>query len=907
MIEEIENYNKEITRLIYAYTTIGFTQESIKSYVERGEKLIPTILSQFPPKEILPDSITQFCFPWGTDVLSDINQGSKNLEAQYNFIITGDDGSSLYCSCVKTYIPVFEGHGIMQRVKARRQSIKSTDPLDLPSFDTTYFATSRNRNTMSVNGFSAGNSPRETGSLLVPKCILLISKAPFFDTLLNVLKDIIKLSTNPLLLPLECYISHLLLQVPYPPRGMIKVIYQLGARIFNFSFPNINQLPLLDTNLAILFNCLNLKNVLIVFRHVSTEQSVVFLSSTENTLTSCSYSLLSLLFPLKWSLLYSPILPEKLIDYLYSPVAFVFGMHSKYRDSVYARCNGSVLIVDLDRNKIEMNLQAVKISQQTRISAGNNLPTLPIHYGEKLKKRIKSILKKSPIGPKSRLISPKLDECSVEKIREYFFQFFISIFLSYSKYLNPTYHENTHSSIFEHEKFVSGFRERNCKYMSKIIKTQMFANFCQSRLRPKNSEESWENLLFDDNIQAKLNRSKLRYTKKPTKFIEDATVAQKKEYKVIKLYDCYKSQGQIQYSIYPDFNLDILAQYGLPYPKCPQYTSIQDLANQAPIEMTTICQTDNDYIYCCWIQLWSASLWYQHDIEHNQRLRELTKILEMINSTCKFSSIRLYKRLLESCMAVNPSLALPIFSIMSHSSVLINFEIIKLLRKIISKLFISSSAVNSDQSWLFTNSESISPTISSKFKKRVFLQSKNSSKQEISFLLQDFCRNCEKELTADDIKLGWKNTGDEINCKCGAQITPNLRVKIQSDSVGQNRFSTETVRFLNPRGMKGVVDELLSEGENEFHLDIEATRSVNSLVFWNLIWHFYKAGLPYEFIMPYENEYLPSNYININYEDIDIKTCDEKECQTEWDMSSVEDALKKYFELMQDENNSNWL
>ena len=63
MIEEIENYNKEITRLIYAYTTIGFTQESIKSYVERGEKLIPTILSQFPPKEILPDSITQFCFP----------------------------------------------------------------------------------------------------------------------------------------------------------------------------------------------------------------------------------------------------------------------------------------------------------------------------------------------------------------------------------------------------------------------------------------------------------------------------------------------------------------------------------------------------------------------------------------------------------------------------------------------------------------------------------------------------------------------------------------------------------------------------------------------------------------------------------------------------------------------------
>ena len=901
MIEEIENYNKEISRLIYSYVTVGFTQPSIRSYIERGEKLTPSILSQFPPSEPLPDSIMQFCFPWGTDVISDINQGIKSLESQYNFIITNDDGSSLYCSCVKTYLPVFEGPGLIQRPKTRRMSIKTSDPLDLPSFDTNYYSTTRSRNAMSSIGFSAGNSPKEISSLLVPKCILLVSKAPFLDTLLNILKDLLKISASPLLLPIECYVAHLVLQIPYPPRGMHRISYQLGARSFSFAFPEPNQLPLLDTNIAALFCCLDLKNVLILFRHISIEQSVVFLSSNENNLTTCSYALLSFLFPLKWSLLYVPILPEKLIDYLYSPVAFVFGMHSKYRDSVYARCNGSVLIVDLDRNKIEMNLQAVKISQQTRSVAGNNLPSLPVHYGAKLKKRLKAVLKKTVVGPVVKLVSPKLDEASCEKIRDIFFQFFISILQGYGKCLNDRWKDNPNQVIFEHDRFIISFRERNCKYMYKITRTQMFANFCQSRLRPKSAEEHMENLLFDDSIQAKLNRSKLRYTKKPTKFIEESQHVYKQDHSVIKIYNCYKSQGQIQYNIYPDFSLEVLAGFGLPYPKPPQFTSILDTATVPSLESAIICESDLDFIYCSWIEMWAATLWYQHEGEQNQRLRELTRVLEAINNTCKFSAGILYKLLLESCMSVSPSLALPIFSVMSRSSVLINTEIIKLLRKIISKLFVAASGSSTDQSWLFTNSESISPTLSVRFKKRVFIEANNSSKQEVSFVLQDFCRNCERELTVEDIKLGWKNMGDEIYCGCGAQITPNLRVKIQTDSIGHNRFTTESVKFLNPRGMKGVLDELLSENENIFHLDIEAMRLVNPFVFWNLIWHFYKADLPYEFFMPYERELSPSNYININYEEINLTTWDEKECQTEWDFASLEESLKKYYEVIQEE------
>lgn len=897
MIEEIKDHFKDFTPLIHSYLTIGFQQDSVKSFIDRHENLNPVILSQFPPNEQIPDSVIQSCFPWGVELLSESNQSLISSSFQYNFILTNDDGSYLYCSCAKVYMPVLENTYHVQRLKTRRMSIKSTDPLDLPSFDT-HFPTARsNRSTMSF-GLSTENSPRDFGSLFVPKCIVLLSRAGFIDSMLNMLKELIKLSSAPMLLPLECYIAHMIMKIPLPPKGKFKVMYQLGPKIFNFSYPAKNKLPLLDVNVGRLFSLLNLENVLIVFRQLVTEQSIVFLSSNENNLTTCSYTLLALLFPLKWSLLYAPILPEKMVDNLYSPVPFVFGMHFKYRDSVYARCNGSVLIVDLDHNKIEMNLQAVKISQQTRASIGVNLPPLPIHYGQKLKKRLKNILSKVPLAPNFQIINEKLDDVSNEKIRECFFQFFVSILQGYSKYLEQNWNEESISNIFDRARFCAEGREKNCKFIQKLIKTQMFANFCQTRVKPRNKEDKNEKLFFDDHIQDKLNRSKFRYNKQPTKFIhEDSGPTQ--EIFVEKIYKCYNSKGQMVYSVYPDLDLNVLKAFGLPAGK-----SVNLVKNSVkvviPTKMPEIkCKTDEDFIYTTWIHLWAATLWYQKDVEHTQRLRELTKVMEMINYSKNISPALLYKHLLEICMEISPALSLAIFSTMSQSPIIIGTEIIKLLRKIISKLFTKSSACGTDQSWLFTHSDGISPVLPSKFPKRIFVECKHSSKQEVSFLLQDKCENCLKELSANDIIKGWKNAEHSIKCECGAEITPNLRIKIQIEAMGQIKFLIENVKFLNPKTTKAVIDELLAEGENWSKLDVEGLRKANNLVFWNIVWHFYKSGLPYEFLMPYENEVMQSSYININHFENDIQTTDDKESQTEWNANEIEEIMNKYFEELE--------
>lgn len=130
-----------------------------------------------------------------------------------------------------------------------------------------------------------------------------------------------------------------------------------------------------------------------------------------------------------------PILPEKLSDYLYSPVNFIYGFNIKNKNDVYEKCNESICIVDLDNNRVECGFTTEDNLQITKTFP---VPHLPEHYGKKLTKRVATILSKAGAGKSKppKLAQPRLDEFSTKKIREAFFQFFVSIFKSYKKFLN---------------------------------------------------------------------------------------------------------------------------------------------------------------------------------------------------------------------------------------------------------------------------------------------------------------------------------------------------------------------------------------------------------------------------------------------------------------------------------------
>lgn len=134
---------------------------------------------------------------------------------------------------------------------------------------------------------------------IVPKALVFVSRSPFFEVFKKILLMLYKMGSDGTKVPLECIISHLVLSIPQPPRGEVELMYHLNNQYFKFAFPPHNNLPLLDINLGVLFHRLDLENIMGVFLHLSLERSVVFLSTSEDYLTSCSYSLLSLLFPFR--------------------------------------------------------------------------------------------------------------------------------------------------------------------------------------------------------------------------------------------------------------------------------------------------------------------------------------------------------------------------------------------------------------------------------------------------------------------------------------------------------------------------------------------------------------------------------------------------------------------------------
>lgn len=66
-----------------------------------------------------------------------------------------------------------------------------------------------------------------------------------------------------------------------------------------------------------LFECLSLANVLLVFSAVLAERQIMLVSSQYSLLTTCAEVLTSLMYPLRWSHVYIPILPKALLGTLH--------------------------------------------------------------------------------------------------------------------------------------------------------------------------------------------------------------------------------------------------------------------------------------------------------------------------------------------------------------------------------------------------------------------------------------------------------------------------------------------------------------------------------------------------------------------------------------------------------------
>ncbi|XP_052497404.1 myotubularin-related protein 5 isoform X4 [Budorcas taxicolor] len=110
--------------------------------------------------------------------------------------------------------------------------------------------------------------------------------------------------------------------------------------------PLSDSLPISRCSVALLFRQLGITNVLSLFCAALTEHKVLFLSRSYQRLSDACRGLLALLFPLRYSFTYVPILPAQLLEVLSTPTPFIIGVNAAFQAEAQELLD--VIVADLD-------------------------------------------------------------------------------------------------------------------------------------------------------------------------------------------------------------------------------------------------------------------------------------------------------------------------------------------------------------------------------------------------------------------------------------------------------------------------------------------------------------------------------------------------------------------------------
>ncbi|EFA86527.1 WD40 repeat-containing protein [Heterostelium album PN500] len=203
------------------------------------------------------------------------------------------------------------------------------------------------------NSNSNSSNQLVSSTIYVPKCICFISHYPFysfFRICLNEIYQKVFFSTTPQ--PIERCIYNMIQEVPLPTLGVNNVNYTINNNTITLKRLPECLLPVSDLPYSLLFKCLDIKNVLLLFKCILMEEKIVIISSQYSLLTSISEILSSLLHPFTWPHVYVPILPELLLEYVYSPFPFIMGIHKSYSHNILNEENlmSEIVVADLDNN-----------------------------------------------------------------------------------------------------------------------------------------------------------------------------------------------------------------------------------------------------------------------------------------------------------------------------------------------------------------------------------------------------------------------------------------------------------------------------------------------------------------------------------------------------------------------------
>ncbi|KAE8616937.1 hypothetical protein XENTR_v10008927 [Xenopus tropicalis] len=296
-----------MARLADYFLVVGYDLTKRGSGIGQGR-----ILQRFPEKDWednpFPQGIELFCQPSGWQLSTE-----KKPPTFFIAVLTDISSERHYCSCF-TFWEELEN---IQSLHDQRDGELEEDA-PLPS----------------------------TAQLCAPKTLVLVSRLDHPEVFRDSLGLIYTIHTDGLSVSLENVIGNLL-TCTVPVTGGSQRTISLGAGDRQvIQTPICDSLPISNCSVALLFRQLGITNVLCLFCAALTEHKILFLSTSYQRLTEACRALLAIMFPLRYSFTYVPILPAQLLEVLSTPTPFIIGVNALFRAETQELLD--VVIADLD-------------------------------------------------------------------------------------------------------------------------------------------------------------------------------------------------------------------------------------------------------------------------------------------------------------------------------------------------------------------------------------------------------------------------------------------------------------------------------------------------------------------------------------------------------------------------------
>jgi pentatricopeptide repeat protein len=544
----------------------------------------PKITARYPlidhEDNPLNPMILQFCYPSG-EVIEPTTDYS--MPRVHHFVLTNEKGRKLYGTCLtilEEYVPS-----------------NINDPWLLQQRTNTTTRTEHN----GVEVFSNCTSEKKPAFYL-PKVLCILSTWPYLTAFREYLAQFYRLATttNLMTAPIERFVVNLVSEIPAPPPGAYEVQVSILNSTIRFWAPPA-KLPIAFVALPfqILFECLDLDNVLKVWSAVMVERKVILLSSQYSILTVCAEILCSLLFPLRWSHLFVPLLPRMLCPILDAPVPYLVGLVRENWLHAQQYVSRDAIVVDLDRNTVKFGELVQPIPALPQKKYGKLAMTLTESVGHVfwrargLEKEYQSMLLKKP----SKRVLPSLSSSGNQwneklesldhafnlaytpdspnllndtlsddeqnmwaKVQEGFLRFFVALFKGYGKYLcMPDITDGVPAGrpTFDLVGFCSTQKAERAEFLVDVCMTQQFDDFLTRRMYSPGEPDL---VFFDQSISAKKNRSKLKFRKAETPLLRSAKIhkellkikAVEPNDDLLSIHDCERGDKRFVYKRFPD-------------------------------------------------------------------------------------------------------------------------------------------------------------------------------------------------------------------------------------------------------------------------------------------------------------------------------------------------------------------